>query len=166
MDSIIVNSLIKKLKEINIQTTTSVITFFLDNELDAIITQSHLLELFKNNDLELYFKISHPQNIRKSKIDFGIIAINSDEFIQVKEVEIDNAAALYSKLLYLKSHMNGFIQNEEPRYIGLIFSSIGNGSSHKKNEPVDPGSNGYLKIKKLTLIPTPGGSDILKIPHS
>ena len=102
MESLIVNSLIKKLKEIEIQTETSVIALLLDNEMDAIIIYSHMKELFNSLDLDLYFKISHPQNIRRSKIDFGIIAINSHEHVYVKEIEIENAASLYSKLLYLK----------------------------------------------------------------
>ena len=164
MDSPILQSLLKKVKEITIQTETSLIILILDNELDAIITQSHLMEVFKNQDLELIFKIPQPQNTRRSKIDLGFATL-SHEHIYVNQIEIENAAALYSDLLLLKSSMNGFISKEEPRQPSIMVGSKEN-TSNKIYESQGQAPNSCLKIKRLTIISTRGGSEILKIPGS
>ena len=152
-----INTFFKKLNEIEIHDDSCVITLILDNELDALVAHSHLVKLFKNQELELFFHFSKPRSKKRSKIDLGIFSIDSHEQICVKEIEIENATALYSKLLSVKSKMNGLVQNQDPMQPSLIISS-------RENGVIDTSSNGFIKIKKLTIISTPGGSEILKIP--
>jgi hypothetical protein len=160
------NSLLKKIKEFDVDVESALISLVLDNEMDALIVHSHLSQLFKDLDLELFIKIYQPENKKRSKIDLGIIALSSHERVYVKEIEIENAAFLYVKLIHLKSNMSGLIENEEPRQPKLSIINKPCRLSQNSSDCLTPVSGKFLEIKKLTIISTPGGEEILKIPEA
>ena len=147
---------LEKLKEIDICTDSMMICLIVENESGAMAAHNLLSQSCKTGELELILQVEEPHGKETSYIDLSICCKGE---CWVKKFEIKRPEDLYLKLLYLKSNMGGFIPDTPAAnpFITLAF---------RKNGYIEPACGEKLPIQKLTVIPTPGGEQILKIPGS